>query len=290
MKKPIYSIIFLLVFITSCSLNYKLSKQPEKFDSARSSYAPVSKEISSEMFSVETKSGPVPNMIFNDEFDQEKIMPHWKKALYWCGPLFNPDMPYMGYYSPDNFTFTDSTVRIWTNYEPKTFWNEKTRDSVTINYAVGLLDLIHWVEGGQNDLIDNFSVECRAKMPGGKQEWPAFWLCGYKMWPPEVDIFEFWKGEEGEFSNNFHYKNEDRNRQMPKSYKIPPEQKNDFHIYRLDIKEDRFEFYFDNYMYRTIPKVGQHLDKFTVIINNGIHDSPDHDTFLEVDWVRIYRL
>ena len=290
MKTRIFPFILAILFISSCSLNYKLAKQPQKFDATRSAYSPVKKDMSGEKFSVETKSGPLPSLIFNDEFDQKTILPHWKKSLYWCGPLFNESDTEGGYYAQDNFTFTDSTVRLWTRYQPKTFWNTKTNDSVTIKYGIGLLDLIPWVEGGGNDLINNFSVECRAKMPDGKQEWPAFWICGYKQWPPEVDIFEFWKSEKGEFNNNFHYKGKDRNEQMPKSFQIPPDQRDDFHIYRLDVKEDRFEFYFDNYLYRTIPKIGHHLDKFTVIINNGIHDSPDHDTFLELDWVRIYRL
>jgi hypothetical protein len=290
MKNPIYPLLFFILFITSCSLHHKLARQPEKFDSSRSVYAPRTATVSGEMFSVEENTGPLPNMIFEDEFDQHTILPHWKKSYYWCGPPFHPEVPHTGYYSPDNYTFTDSTVRLWTRYQPKTFWNKHANDSVTIEYALSVLDLINWIKDTETDLINNFSVECRVKMPEGKQEWPAFWITGYVNWPPEVDVFEYWKGDEGEFTNNFHFKEKDRHRQNQKKYFIPEDQKYDFHIYRLDVRDDRFDFYFDNFKYRTIPRIGKHLDKFTVIINSGVHDSPDKDTFLEVDWVRVYRL
>jgi len=226
---------------------------------------------------------------FSDEFNKREVEPHWKKSLYWCGPLFHPVTPHTGYYSPDNFTFTDSTIRLWTRYQPKTFWNDHTSDSVTIEYSLGLLDLIPWIEQEGHDLINDFYLECRAKMPEGKIEWPAFWLCGYQQWPPEVDIFEYWKGEEGEFSNNFHYNEGEQHKQTHKKYIIPADKKYDFHIYGLKVMDDSMEFYFDGFMYRKIKRVSNYLHKFTVIVNNGVHNDPDNDTYLEVDWVRIYK-
>jgi hypothetical protein len=50
------------------------------------------------------------------------------------------------------------------------------------------------------------------------------------------------------------------------------------------------EFYFDGFMFRKVSKISPFLHKFTLVINNGVHDDPGNDTFLEVDWVRIYRL
>lgn len=265
--------LLLILFLASCNtLYFNLKRNPDRFTSG-------------EQWEL-NRGYP---LIFRDEFDQHSLSPYWKQSMYWSGPLFHPEFPSTGYYSPANVTFTDSTIRLWTRYEPRTFFNERTGDSVRIDYSLGLLDLYPWISQG-NDLVNDFMVECRAKMPDGDNEWPAFWLTGYKQWPPEIDIFEFWKDSIGQFTTNFHYLQDDKHRQDHKKHKIPPDLKNDFHVYGLKITGSEMIFYFDGFPFRRLKGVEPYLHKFTVVINNGVHDEPLNDTFLEVDWIRIYRL
>ncbi len=269
--KKIFWLLAVIILASCNTLHYNMKRNPEKFASGR-----IELEAAS----------PV---LFSDDFNRYSISSNWKKSMYWSGPLFNPEVPSSGYYSPDNFTFTDSTVRLWTRYQPKDFYREKYNDTVTINYSIGLLDLYPWVIRG-NDLITDFMVECRAKMPAGKREWPAFWLTGYEQWPPEIDVFEYWNDSTGQFTTNFHYSQRDRYRQAQQKHRMTIPYKDDFHTYGLKVFNDRMEFYFDGFLYRRLRSVNQYLHKLTVILQNGIHDDPDNDTFLEVDWLRIYRL
>jgi beta-glucanase (GH16 family) len=272
MMKRIFGLL-LLILLSSCNtLYYNLKKNPHKFSTS----VPIVTERTY-------------NLIFRDEFDSRLIASSWKKAMYWSGPLFNQSVPSSGYYSPENFTFTDSTVRLWTRYSPKTFYNGLTRDSVRIDYSIGVLDLYPWISQG-HDLVNEFYVECRARMPVGRKEWPAFWLTGYEQWPPEIDIFEFWRDSIGEFSTNFHFSDGRQHFQEHKKHYIPANRKNEFHTYGLKLYGDQMEFYFDGFMFRKVSKISPFLHKFTLVINNGVHDDPGNDTFLEVDWVRIYRL
>lgn len=270
--KKFFWILIALALASCNTLHYNMKKNPEQF-------------ASSGRITLKSTS-PV---LFSDEFNQRTISPYWKKSMYWSGPMFNPETPASGYYSPDNITFTDSSVRLWTRYQPKYFYREKYGDSVRIDYSIGLIDLYPWVSKS-NGLTTDFMVECRAKMPDGNREWPAFWLTGYEQWPPEIDVFEYWNDSTGQFTSNFHFNQRDRHRQALQKHRMTIPLKDDFHTYGLKIMDDQMEFYFDGFLFRKLQSVNQYLHKLTVILQNGVHDDPYNDTFLEVDWLRIYRL
>jgi beta-glucanase (GH16 family) len=262
----------LLILLASCNtLYHNLKQNPEKFAA------------------IDLPTQRVTPLIFRDEFNQQSISANWKKSMYWSGPLFNPEVPASGYYSPDNFTFTDSTVRLWTRYQPRYFYREKYNDTVRIDYSIGLLYLYPWISKG-NALTTDFMVECRAKMPDGNNEWPAFWLTGYEQWPPEIDVFEYWNDSTGEFTSNFHFNRRDDHRQAQQEHRMIIPVKDGFHTYGLKVMNDQMEFYFDGFLFRKLRGVNPYLHKLTVIIQNGVHDDPGNDTYLEVDWIRIYRL
>lgn len=41
------------------------------------------------------------------------------------------------------------------------------------------------------------TYEWRVKLPGGSGLWPAVWLAGKTIWPPEIDVFEAYSGDDG---------------------------------------------------------------------------------------------
>jgi len=220
--KKVLPFLLIVLFAGCNSLYYNLRKKPDKFQTEKHKSTLVTEGE---------------NEVFKDDFNTGKLSTDWKPAMFWSGPVFHQETPESGYYARKNIEFTENTVKLWTRYTPKMFYNELTGDSVLIDYSLGLLDLYPWVSNG-NEIKNNFLVECSAKMPVGNDEWPAFWITSYEQWPPEVDIFEYWRNDIGEFTTNFHYTKKESHEQMHKKHQIPWLLKNDFHVYGLKVTDD----------------------------------------------------
>jgi len=91
----------------------------------------------------------------------------------------HPDKTY-NWYDPSAVEICNDDLILKTHYNPKEFTvNDK---KITSNYGVGLIS--------NTTKFDYGYFEIEAKLPTGKNLWPAFWMWSFDSWPPEIDIFE----------------------------------------------------------------------------------------------------
>ena len=91
----------------------------------------------------------------------------------------HPDKTY-NWYDPSAVEIRNDDLILKTHYNPKEFTvNDK---KITSNYGVGLIS--------NTTKFDYGYFEIEAKLPTGKNLWPAFWMWSFDSWPPEIDIFE----------------------------------------------------------------------------------------------------
>ncbi|MFM2009856.1 MAG: hypothetical protein RLZZ479_246 [Bacteroidota bacterium] len=134
------------------------------------------------------------------------------------------------------------------------------------------------------------SYEVEAKLPYGKNLWPAFWMWSWDDWPPEIDVFEgysdwcpnyfninllkprnIWKVE-----TNLHYKKNGIKMDCggeTHNFGFKDPTKN-FIKYRVDWQKDYVKFYYDNKLVRTIDDASILEDfnrtRMNVILNNAV--------------------
>jgi len=130
----------------------------------------------------------------------------------------------------------------------------------------------------------------KAKLPKGKNLWPAFWMWSWDSWPPEIDVFEAYTNSKGSYlkpnlknpcgfwnvQTNVHYTKENKNKMIGSKthyfgFKDPSEH---FITYTLIWERDSISFFYDNRLVRKIKdkKILSQLSNTTmnVVINNGI--------------------
>lgn len=229
-------------------------------------------------------------LVFRDEFNSGKLDSKiWKDHPYY-GVRFHPDYKYM-WYSPDNFSFTDSTIRL------HAVKKEITADTLTFPYQVAYIE--------NSPVMDQqygfFEIRC--KIPEEEFMWPAFWLASRHSWPPEIDIFEFYttRNNSKQFSN-LHKKNTNpkikrANVWKEKGHKIPDPWKH-FHTYGLEWTPKEIIWYVDGIKVRNeVNDTSQFKYPMHVIINlciqnekEVIQSTPDLNGVFEVDYVRVWKL
>lgn len=99
-------------------------------------------------------------------------------------------------------------------------------------------------------------IEVRAKLPQGKGVWPAIWTLGTNIreigWPRcgEIDIMEF-VGKEPKFVHGtVHFPRDGKH--ASNGSKIETEKPyDDFHVYAMEWREDRIDFFFDETKYHS---------------------------------------
>lgn len=169
-------------------------------------------------------------------------------------------------------------LNLKTQYNPKEFPHLGIRSKI----GVGLVSCV--TEFGPG------TFEIKAKLPHGKNLWPAFWMWGWDSWPPEIDIFEGYSHKRPNYKRfnwnkpwawrhidtNVHYtKNGKNSMKGPKShfmgFKDPTR---NFIKYKLDWSLDSLKFYYNNRLVRTIddPLVMKQVNstKMNVVINNHV--------------------
>ena len=153
--------------------------------------------------------------------------------------------------------------------------------------------------------------ECRCTIPFEKYTWPAFWLWG-APWPPEVDIFEMYGGENGETGTqaiNLHYgnvKEGSKTNMRPWKIKLQDRPKRGtppvFHEFAFEWYEDKMVFYTNGVeVFRYTDK--EVLDKWYnsaenmwLVLNHSIdaayydNISSNYTSNFLVDYVRVYKL
>jgi len=84
------------------------------------------------------------------------------------------------WYDSSAIEIRDGKLVLKTQYNPKTF----TIDGEEFVSPIG----IGLVSNTTRFKYGYFEIE--AKLPTGKNLWPAFWMWGFDSWPPEIDVFE----------------------------------------------------------------------------------------------------
>lgn len=154
-------------------------------------------------------------------------------------------------------------------------------------------------------------IEVRARLPKGKGTWPAIWMLStdwkYGDWPAsgEIDIMEHVGYDPEVVHGTIHTEAYNHVKQTQKEGKITVTgAQDDFHIYAVDWREDKMDFFVDNKLYHTVerdPKddfKGWPFDqKFHLLMNiavggnwggkEGVDESIWPQQMI-VDYVRVY--
>ena len=212
--------------------------------------------------------------------------------INWCGYDWitnerwgevHPDKPNWWYDSScveiDGF----DNLHLKTKYNPKYFSDLDT----TSNIGVGLVSCVEKFKQG--------TYIINAKLPKGKNLWPAFWMWSWDSWPPEIDIFEGYSNNKSSYfkfrplrpfgfwnvQTNVHYTKNNKNKMSGGKtryfgFKNPTSK---FIEYKLIWDFDYLKFYYNGILVRTIDDVeimsqinNTHMN---VIINNGVTNDVD---------------
>jgi beta-glucanase (GH16 family) len=154
-------------------------------------------------------------------------------------------------------------------------------------------------------------VEVRAKLPLGRGVWPAIWTLGANIGEVghpqcgEIDLMEF-VGYEPDFIygtvHTYDYTTGKLKSGGEKSALTGP---SDFHVYAIEWRDDRIDFFLDGKKYFSCPRDTTHADNWPfdapqyLLLNLAIggswggREGIDDDIFpveYQIDYVRIYRL
>jgi beta-glucanase (GH16 family) len=155
-------------------------------------------------------------------------------------------------------------------------------------------------------------IEVRAKLPKGKGTWPAIWMLptdwSYGGWPVsgEIDIMEHVGYNPGVIHGTIHTEKYNHLKQTQKEGTVNvPDWENEFHVYAIDWRENKIDFFVDDKLYHTVIRdpaddhSGWPFDKrFHLIMNiavggnwGGMHGIDDSiwPQRMEIDYVRVYR-
>lgn len=153
--------------------------------------------------------------------------------------------------------------------------------------------------------------EMRAKLPGGRGTWPAFWMLPtdweYGNWPKsgEIDIMENVGYDPDTIVGSAHTAKYNHAIHTEKNARIGcPDCTTDFHIYSLEWEKDEYRVYLDDTLYFTFRNEGTGSDvwpfdkRFHLLLNlavggnwggqKGIDDSLFPHVY-EIDYVRVYQ-
>lgn len=155
-------------------------------------------------------------------------------------------------------------------------------------------------------------IEARAKLPQGRGTWPAIWMLStdwkYGDWPAsgEIDIMEHVGYDPEVIHGTIHTEAYNHVKQTQKEgITTVPGAQSDFHIYAVEWRKDKMDFYVDEKLYHTVtrdPKddyKGWPFDqRFHLLLNvavggnwggsKGVDESIWPQQML-VDYVRIYK-
>jgi len=169
-------------------------------------------------------------------------------------------------------------LNLKTQYNPKEFPHLGVRSKI----GVGLVSCV--TEFGPG------TFEIKAKLPYGKNLWPAFWMWSWDSWPPEIDVFEGYTHKRPDYKRfnwnkpwacwhidtNVHYSRDGKSKMWgPKShfmgFKNPTR---DYIKYKLDWSLESLKFYYNDKLVRVVDDsvVMKQVNstKMNVVINNHV--------------------
>ena len=215
----------------------------------------------------------------------------------WCGYKWNtnerwgichPDRPYCWYDESCVSIDASGNLNLICRYDPKTITNS---EGVTMHpeFGVGLVS-----SDASNPKFRYGRYTWVAKLPKGKNLWPALWMWSFDSWPPEIDVVEAWTNCSGSYykfpldwkvTTNVHFKENGSNKNIKSKSvlmtKMPDPTKN-FNEYELIWLPDRLDFRYNKKNIRSVedPKLMKYINDNTqsgmnIIMNN--HITADYD-------------
>jgi beta-glucanase (GH16 family) len=153
-------------------------------------------------------------------------------------------------------------------------------------------------------------IEVKAKLPQGLGTWPAIWMLPeenkYGGWPKsgEIDIMEHVGYDQGIVHGTVHTEAFNHIKGTQKGMQITvPDCSETFHIYAVDWKEDKIDFYLDGEKYHSFENTGKSWEEwpfdhpFHLILNIAVggnwggSQGVDPNIWpqrMEIDYVRVY--
>jgi len=205
----------------------------------------------------------------------------WESGQPWG--TIHPDKTIQWYDPSAIVENSDGSLTFKTHYNPKYF----DHLGVTSPIGIGLMT--------SSERFGYGTFEIDAKLPKGKQLWPAFWMYPTEGEYREIDIFEAYSNNCGNYLNfyinnifslwkietNLHIKNEDDSwgSRGPKSkfftWKNPAK---NFNNYKLVWTPDELSIYYNDKLVRSADS--DYVDacrdyKFRVLINNALRNDAD---------------
>ena len=240
-------------------------------------------------------------LVWQDEFDSDKIDTTSWNILIREKSKHNE----LQYYLPDEVYIQNGSLRI----------RSQVRKFGSMSYTSGRID----TKGKIAPVYGRFEI--RAKLPGGKGLWPAYWLYpqnrNWQMemlmletvaagnerlipeerpWYSEIDIMEFLGHETGIVYGTHHYYTFDGQKKTSSgTLRSQTDFTKDFHIYALEWEPDSIRWYIDGQLIHVCTDGIPHTPHY-LIINTAVGGSwpgnPDSTTvfpqYHDIDYVRIY--
>ena len=234
-------------------------------------------------------------LIWAEEFDYSGL-PNPEKWTYEEGKIRNKEAQYYTKERLENVRVENGNLIITAIKES---YNNSDYTSGSINTR-GLFEF----KGGR--------IEVRAKIPSGRGVWPAIWTLGANRgevrWPAcgEIDIMEFVGYDPDYIHANVHTGDYNHSKGNGRGNKIKVERPfDDFHIYAVEWRDNRMDFYFDDTNYFSCERKNEGVGEWPfdapqyLLINlaiggawggqKGIDDTIFPVEYL-VDYVRVYEL
>lgn len=165
------------------------------------------------------------DLALEDSFEEEPInADKWRTNYPWGSRQHN----YNGYVSSQNVYV----------YDGKLIIKAENKESNGAGYTTGMAASQTTFEPGY--------VEASVKIPPTNEGfWPALWLAPVEVWPPEIDLFEFF-GTDPRAWMSYHYLDENDNHSKVTSSYGGPTFSDDYHRFGVDWNDERIVWYIDD--------------------------------------------
>lgn len=235
-------------------------------------------------------------LAFSDDFDTGQLdVNKWEAQSTngdpWDNNPRDTNNKMQVYFSLTNFAFTSTTIKIIADNIPQQLQAPDPMTGLTyaVPYKVGLLKWKVPLEQQQG------YFEIRCKVPNTIEMWPAFWLSGVGVWPPEIDVFEFYTNDTNSFESTQHWGQEPNHPKQTKTHSVS-RAADYFHIYSCEWGTNSIKWYYDNQLIRVASSgISDFIYPMFVIVNTMVDTRQGHQpaqatfpNYFEVDYVRAY--
>jgi beta-glucanase (GH16 family) len=143
--------------------------------------------------------------------------------------------------------------------------------------------------------------EIRCKVPSAPDMWTAFWLVSRQAWPPEIDVFEFYSGDNEHYQATHHWGLDDKkfgpdaHKKQTATIRVCHADRL-FHIYACEWHPGIIRYYLDNRLVRvSTDGLSEFVYPMLVVADTSVDSRPGHNpaqsvypNTYEIDYIRVY--